>query len=53
MEQIVDRLKACGMDEKRAEIMVNYYGSEGKWDALIKYVEALEILTKENMNDGL
>lgn len=53
MDKIIDRLKACGMDEQRAKVVTNYYGTEGKWEDLEKYVEALEILTKESMNDGL
>ena len=42
MERIIDRLLACGVSLERAKMLLNYYGTEGKWEELEEYVVVLE-----------
>lgn len=43
MEKIYDRLIACGVCPERAEMLMNYYITEGKCKDLEDYVIVLEM----------
>lgn len=46
MERMLDRLMACGVPLKRAKMLMNYYGTNGKWEDLENYVIVLEMHRK-------
>ena len=43
MERIIERLLACGVSLERAKMLLNYYGTDGKWEDLENYVVVLEM----------
>jgi len=53
MERILDRLLACGVDPSRAKLLLNYYGTDGKWEDLEKYVTDLEAYKKGADTNGM
>ena len=46
MERMIDRLLACGVPLERAKMLMNYYGTDGKWEDLENYVVVLEMHRK-------
>lgn len=46
MDRIIDRLVACGVSLERAKMLINYYGTNGKWEDLENYITVLEMHQK-------
>jgi len=53
MTKIIDRLLACGVDLSRSKMLLNYYGTDGKWEDLEKYVDELESYQKGANANGV
>ena len=46
METMMERLMACGVSRERAKMIINHYGTDGKWENLEEYVITLEMHKK-------